>query len=1114
MKQHEVRWSGSDTCKLRDYKVRVNQQVKREQPLLLLEYTSSTETGSRLVVETLKSDVEGRVFSLPGKRGQKFEVGDILMIISTCTHPFQFEGICVQCNANVTQFQNAIASPMIVSKSKGIKLSHEAAAEIQKAHEEKLLKERKLCLILDLDLTVLHAVRADHLYNFDPEKYKAKIYSLEGIEYYTYYVKFRPYVEQFLEEIKDLYEIHVYTMSTRQYATSVVGIMDKMIEDGKRAMFGNSRTGFRLLTRDENSSSVKDLRTIFPHGDDIAVILDDREDVWESSLNNLIQIHPYTFSYFNHAGDIHDPKLPPPVHRPQYSTPSQKPRLSLNTDRKKKNKEQESTSSTSTSTTNQDSYIQQQAQLQQQQHQDSNIQQQSQLQQQQQQQHDSQVNTNSVQQQNQETINNQPQLSNNNVNEEVNSPVTTITTSTESTENSGSQINNNNSNNNMDHNNNDPINTDPNTVDHNNVDPNNADFDQFSDNSNNSSNNNDNNNNNLMEDDVNSNNNNFNVIDNNIDSDMNLFKLEGDDPAEEVSSSLSFPKKRLFSEMSDDLDDHDRKIPRLDDDMDMTDLEKMVVEDNDDNNNVLNPSNNSTTTVDPSVLSSNSLLSSDSLLSFDSTDPMSTTTSGSELKLTDNTPTQPEQLQPIQPTQPGPSSSEADGDEPKTPPDDDDEPKTPPDDDEPRTPPEGEEVISSVSDSSEDEENNQNNGEGVDGGDGTGVDAGDGGDGGDGGDDAYDVVEKDDHLLSVLKILKEVHTDFFSEYDRTGVRPDVKRLLSRLRRRVFAGCTFMFSGLYPMNAVREKRSLVSRCERYGAKYEDDDVKKITHLISKRGGTQKLQDAEKHSRAAYLVNPTWLVESMSRWERLDEKKYYVPIEANLVRPDGREKIKQRMGGNLLTSVSSNGQEMILLPTIIGKEPVIKYTEADLEPDIPQSELVSEEEGGGGALIMSGGNRNSSTKKSRRGKQRRAGDGDDDDVGNVDTPSKFNTVMGKTKLKKTKKDVDDLSSGEEDDDNVVDDNGEEDVEVDKKKKDHISDLLNKKQKKEKVDDDIVDEEKDEIADMLEKDVLDEIDKILMDDNDEDEDKDEDENDDEEKSNNDDDDYGDDGDDDDDF
>eukprot|EP01125_Pyxidicula_operculata_P006619 TRINITY_DN2284_c1_g1_i2.p1 TRINITY_DN2284_c1_g1~~TRINITY_DN2284_c1_g1_i2.p1 ORF type:complete len:629 (-),score=173.96 TRINITY_DN2284_c1_g1_i2:156-2042(-) len=377
MKQHEVRWSGSDTCKLRDYKVRVNQQVKREQPLLLLEYTSSTETGSRLVVETLKSDVEGRVFSLPGKRGQKFEVGDILMIISTCTHPFQFEGICVQCNANVTQFQNAIASPMIVSKSKGIKLSHEAAAEIQKAHEEKLLKERKLCLILDLDLTVLHAVRADHLYNFDPEKYKAKIYSLEGIEYYTYYVKFRPYVEQFLEEIKDLYEIHVYTMSTRQYATSVVGIMDKMIEDGKRAMFGNSRTGFRLLTRDENSSSVKDLRTIFPHGDDIAVILDDREDVWESSLNNLIQIHPYTFSYFNHAGDIHDPKLPPPVHRPQYSTPSQKPRLSLNTDRKKKNKEQESTSSTSTSTTNQDSYIQQQAQLQQQQHQDSNIQQQS-----------------------------------------------------------------------------------------------------------------------------------------------------------------------------------------------------------------------------------------------------------------------------------------------------------------------------------------------------------------------------------------------------------------------------------------------------------------------------------------------------------------------------------------------------------------------------------------------------------------------------------------------------------------------------------------------------------------------------------------------------------------
>lgn len=46
------------------------------------------------------------------------------------------------------------------------------------------------------------------------------------------------------------------------------------------------------------------LRALFPCGDDMVCIIDDREDVWQG-CGNLVQVKPYHF--FRHTGDIHAP---------------------------------------------------------------------------------------------------------------------------------------------------------------------------------------------------------------------------------------------------------------------------------------------------------------------------------------------------------------------------------------------------------------------------------------------------------------------------------------------------------------------------------------------------------------------------------------------------------------------------------------------------------------------------------------------------------------------------------------------------------------------------------------------------------------------------------------
>jgi RNA polymerase II subunit A-like phosphatase len=117
------------------------------------------------------------------------------------------------------------------------------------------LTSRKLSLIVDLDQTIIHATVdptvGEWMRDPDNPNYNAvkdvKAFQLEEGGHMGpcwYFIKVRPGLAEFLEEVSNMFELHVYTMGTRAYANAVAKIVDP-----HRKYFGD-----RVLSRDESGS--------------------------------------------------------------------------------------------------------------------------------------------------------------------------------------------------------------------------------------------------------------------------------------------------------------------------------------------------------------------------------------------------------------------------------------------------------------------------------------------------------------------------------------------------------------------------------------------------------------------------------------------------------------------------------------------------------------------------------------------------------------------------------------------------------------------------------------------------------------------------------------------
>ncbi|KYK62129.1 RNA polymerase II CTD phosphatase Fcp1 [Drechmeria coniospora] len=267
------------------------------------------------------SPAEGKLKEWRIREGQVIGADTPCMTVEeACGHEVQIQGLCSLCGADMTEVNWASeekdtdrAMINMTHDQTGLMVSENVAKKAEHDTQRRLLRQRKLSLVVDLDQTIIHACIEPTIGEWQADPSNPNHQSVEDVKSFqlnddgpaglasgcTYYIKLRPGLRDFLREVAAMYELHVYTMGTRAYALNIARIVDP-----DRKLFGN-----RVISRDENGNiTSKSLQRLFPVSTNMVVIIDDRADVWPRNRPNLIKVVPYDF--FKGIGDINSSFLP------------------------------------------------------------------------------------------------------------------------------------------------------------------------------------------------------------------------------------------------------------------------------------------------------------------------------------------------------------------------------------------------------------------------------------------------------------------------------------------------------------------------------------------------------------------------------------------------------------------------------------------------------------------------------------------------------------------------------------------------------------------------------------------------------------------------------------
>ncbi|KAK0644826.1 RNA polymerase II subunit A C-terminal domain phosphatase [Lasiodiplodia hormozganensis] len=303
-------------------------KVKRFAKLFSYYYTTSVtevdEFGQENEVEKkfpadFQAEKEGTLRTWFIREGDVIEREGVKLfeLNEECSHEVQWGGMCVNCGKNMDEvsFNTTMrdidrATVVRAHGSTALKISEDVAIRAEEEAKRRLLSSKKLSLVVDLDQTIIHATVDPTVAEWQKDPDNPNYDAVKDVQSFQlldngpggrgcwYYIKLRPGLREFLENISKIYELHIYTMGTRAYAQNIAKIVDP-----NRKIFGD-----RILSRDESGSlTVKTLHRIFPVDTKMVVIIDDRGDVWNWH-SNLIKVTPYDF--FVGIGDINSSFLP------------------------------------------------------------------------------------------------------------------------------------------------------------------------------------------------------------------------------------------------------------------------------------------------------------------------------------------------------------------------------------------------------------------------------------------------------------------------------------------------------------------------------------------------------------------------------------------------------------------------------------------------------------------------------------------------------------------------------------------------------------------------------------------------------------------------------------
>lgn len=316
--------------------------VERDEALFWYVYQTTVTEGDglgnkaevqRKFPTKFESSVDGDVLEWKIKKGDVIDGPvDVVEIEEPCAHEIQFGGLCAECGKDMTEstynteFMDSTRAPIqMAHDNTALTVSEKEATRVEEDAKRRLLSTRKLSLVVDLDQTIIHATVDPTVGEWMQDKENPNYQALSDVSAFQlvddgpgmrgcwYYVKLRPGLPDFLENIAELFELHIYTMGTRAYAQHIASIIDP-----DRKLFGD-----RILSRDESGSlTAKNLQRLFPVDTKMVVIIDDRGDVWRWSPN-LVKVFPYDF--FVGIGDINSSFLPKKQELKQTPKPEDKP---------------------------------------------------------------------------------------------------------------------------------------------------------------------------------------------------------------------------------------------------------------------------------------------------------------------------------------------------------------------------------------------------------------------------------------------------------------------------------------------------------------------------------------------------------------------------------------------------------------------------------------------------------------------------------------------------------------------------------------------------------------------------------------------------------------------
>ncbi|TRY67809.1 hypothetical protein TCAL_07221 [Tigriopus californicus] len=314
----QVVFKGPAGATFQAWKVRSGTWVAKGQILAL---TQEPVVDGTPTMGKVRAEQAGKISELCVKSGHELTIGLVLAQLSSdCPHATLMKDMCADCGADLRLLEESEpghaqnksqAAVAMVHSIPELKVSSKEAESLGQEDEARLLKHRKLVLLVDLDQTLIHTT-----YETIPKNVKDVYhFQLYGPRSPLHHTRLRPGTQKFLENISQLFELHICTFGARLYAHTIAGFIDP-----KSKYFSH-----RILSRDEcfdNRSKTANLSSLFPCGDHMVCIIDDREDVWNFA-SNLVQVKPYVF--FKSTGDINAPPGAAPNPK-EGSTEAKKPK--------------------------------------------------------------------------------------------------------------------------------------------------------------------------------------------------------------------------------------------------------------------------------------------------------------------------------------------------------------------------------------------------------------------------------------------------------------------------------------------------------------------------------------------------------------------------------------------------------------------------------------------------------------------------------------------------------------------------------------------------------------------------------------------------------------------